>query len=204
MNKTTLLFAGDSITDADHLWEPGPDGLGHGYVQMISEMLKPQVSCEIINSGFNGYRAEDMLRRWHRICLSKNPDLVTLLVGVNEAGAAMEGMVTEPEQFEKTYERLITQVREETGAKMILMEPFLFRKPAYLNAWRPYFETLLPVIRHLAGKYDLPFIPLDQPLNALADCLGADAVTLDGIHLTETGNRFLAEQWMKVYRQTYC
>ena len=171
---------------------------------MISEMLKSQVSCEIINSGFNGYRAEDMLRRWHRICLSKNPDLVTLLVGVNEAGAAMEGMVTEPEQFEKTYERLITQVREETGAKMILMEPFLFRKPAYLIAWRPYFETLLPVIRHLAGKYDLPFIPLDQPLNALADCLGADAVTLDGIHLTETGNRFLAEQWMKVYRQTYC
>lgn len=226
MNNKTLLFAGDSITDADHLWEPGTDGLGHGYVHMVSEMLKAAeagkteiaVNAEyagntsaaghpgcfayrIINSGYNGYRAEDLLRRWNRICLSKQPDLVTLLVGVNEAGAAMEGMVTEPEVFERTYERLITEVLDNTRADMILMEPFLFRCPAYLITWRTYFDPLLPVISHLAEKYSLPLIRLDRPLGELADRLGVDQVTVDGIHLTETGNRFLAEQWIKVYRQ---
>ena len=154
----------------------------------------------IINSGYNGYRAEDLLRRWNRICLGKQPDLVTLLVGVNEAGAAMEGMVTEPEVFERTYERLITEVLHNTRADMILMEPFLFRYPAYLITWRKYFDPLLPVIARLADKYSLPFIRLDGPLNELADRLGVDQVTVDGIHLTETGNRFLAEQWIQVYR----
>lgn len=214
MNNNTLLFAGDSITDADHLWEPGPDGLGHGYVHMVSEMLKTgktenagsagnvgDFAYRIINSGYNGYRAEDLLRRWNRICLGKQPDLVTLLVGVNEAGAAMEGMVTEPEVFERTYERLITEVLHNTRADMILMEPFLFRYPAYLITWRKYFDPLLPVIARLADKYSLPFIRLDGPLNELADRLGVDQVTVDGIHLTETGNRFLAEQWIQVYRQ---
>ena len=214
MNNNTLLFAGDSITDADHLWEPGSDGLGHGYVHMVSEMLKTgktgnagsagnvgDFAYRIINSGYNGYRAEDLLRRWNRICLGKQPDLVTLLVGVNEAGAAMEGMVTEPEVFERTYERLITEVLHNTRADMILMEPFLFRYPAYLITWRKYFDPLLPVIARLADKYSLPFIRLDGPLNELADRLGVDQVTVDGIHLTETGNRFLAEQWIQVYRQ---
>ena len=209
--KKKLLFAGDSITDADHLWDPGPDGLGHGYVHMIAEAMAGKKEFlqgageenpyQFINSGFNGFRAEDLLRRWNRICLSKKPDLVTLLVGVNEAGAAMEGMVTEPAVFARTYERLITEVRENTEADMILMEPFLFSRPAYLMTWRRYFDPLLPVIAHLAGKYSLPLIRLDGPLNQLAEELGADAVTIDGIHLTELGNRFLAEQWMRGWQR---
>lgn len=207
MNKKRLLFAGDSITDADHLWDPGPDRLGHGYVHLIAEELKKEEKTEhaavpeIINSGFNGYRAEDLLRRWNQVCLCRQPDLVTLLVGVNEAGAAMEGMITEPEIFERTFERLITEVLDNTRADMILMEPFLFRRPAYLITWRKYLDPLLPVISHLAAKYSLPFIPLDRPLNELVDRLGVDQVTVDGIHLTETGNRFLAERWLEVYRQ---
>ena len=185
MNKKRLLFAGDSITDADHLWDPGPDCLGHGYVHLIAEKLKSEekavcaeaadteaAGVTIINSGFNGYRAEDLLRRWNQVCLCRQPDLVTLLVGVNEAGAAMEGMVTEPEVFERTYERLITEVLHNTRADMILMEPFLFRYPAYLITWRKYFDPLLPVIARLADKYSLPFIRLDGPLNELADRLG--------------------------------
>lgn len=218
IHRKRLLFAGDSITDADHLWDPGPDGLGHGYVHMIAEAMaghgaKIKVGEEqglhtpelyqFINSGFNGFRAEDLLRRWNQICLSKKPDLVTLLVGVNEAGAAMEGMVTEPEVFARTYERLITEVQENTGADMILMEPFLFRKPAYLITWRKYFDPILPVIADLARKYSLPLICLDQPLNDLAGKLGIDMVTVDGIHLTEIGNRFLAEQWLAVYKMNY-
>lgn len=220
--RKKLLFAGDSITDADHLWDPGADGLGQGYVHLIAEMLKAeeqeeekrkpgkqeaekQMSWEgayrIINSGFNGYRAEDLLRRWHRVCLSKDPDLVTLLVGVNEAGAAMEGMITGPEEFEKNYERLITEVLEHTRADMILMEPFLFRYPAYLISWRKYLEPNLQVISHLAEKYSLPLIRLDGPLNVLADQMGVERITVDGIHLTDTGNRFLAEKWLAMYRQ---
>lgn len=207
MKYKRIVFAGDSITDADHLWDPGEDGLGHGYVHMISEELhntvKPEQMPVIINSGFNGYRAEDLLRRWNTVCLQKKPDLVTLLVGVNEAGAAMEGMVTTPEQFYRTYERLVREVLEETGADMILMEPFLFRYPAYLLNWRTYLQTLQPVIEEIAGKYGLPLIRLDRPLNDLAEKVGVNRITIDGIHLTEQGNRFLMKQWLNCFSGMY-
>lgn len=207
MKYKRIVFAGDSITDADHLWDPGEDGLGHGYVHMIAEELRNHVEPEqmpvIINSGFNGYRAEDLLRRWNTVCLRKKPDLVTLLVGVNEAGAAMEGMVTTPEQFYRTYERLVREVREETGADMILMEPFLFQYPAYLLNWRVYLQTLQPVIGEIAEKYGLPLIRLDHPLNDLAEKEGVSQITIDGIHLTEKGNQFLMKQWFHCFTGMY-
>lgn len=200
MKYKKIVFAGDSITDADHLWEPGEDGLGQGYVHMISESLKVAGTemPELINSGFNGYRAEDLLRRWNQVCLRKKPDLVTLLVGVNEVGAAMEGMVLSKEQFRKNYQRLVTEVLD-TGADMILMEPFLFTWPAYLINWRVYLEsTILPVVEETALKYHLPLIRLDQPLRKLAEQYGTEQITIDGIHLTEKGNQYLADCWLKI------
>ena len=206
--KSRLIFAGDSITDADHLWDPGPDRLGHGYVQRIMNLFREQTGeiklpVSIINSGFNGFRAEDLLRRWYGSVVSKKPDLVTLLVGVNEAGAAAEGMVTSPEEFEGHYSQLIRSTLEDTGADMILMEPFLFSKPAYLITWRPYFNSILEVIGNLADRYDLPLIKLDGPLNDLASRLGEDCLTVDGIHLTEDGEIYLADQWMKLFNEYY-
>lgn len=199
MKYKKIVFAGDSITDADHLWEPGEDGLGQGYVHMISEALKKRrhEMPELVNSGFNGYRAEDLLRRWNQVCLRKKPDLVTLLIGVNEVGAAMEGMAVSKEQFRKNYERLVTEVLD-TGADMILMEPFLFVWPAYLINWRVYLEdTILPVVDEIAEKYDLPLIHLDRPLRELAEKYGVEQITVDGIHLTERGNHYLADMWLK-------
>lgn len=197
MEPVVLLFAGDSITDADHLWDPGPLGLGNGYVNGIGQVLTDK---QIINSGFNGFRAIDLHRRFDRVCLEKEPDLVTLLVGVNEAGAAAEGMVTSPEDFRATYAAMIEAVKEK-GAAMILMEPFLFSKPAYLISWRPYFDSIRRVIREVADSYGLPLILLDEDLNRMAKELGADAVTIDGIHLTKLGNQYLTERWLACYKE---
>lgn len=235
MEPVVLVFAGDSITDADHLWDPGELGLGCGYVHGIGKwfvekqnycddgcLAEMQNNCgdeksidqqtiegdkkfvgkQIINSGFNGFCAIDLYRRFDRVCLSKNPDLVTLLIGVNEAGAAAEGMVTAPETFRETYVSMIEQVQAQ-GASMILMEPFLFSKPAYLMNWRPYFDSIRLVIHEVAKTYKLPLILLDEPLNQMAKELGPDAVTVDGIHLTELGNRYLTERWIETYLQIY-
>ena len=50
MKYKRIVFAGDSITDADHLWDPGEDGLGHGYVHMISEELHNTVNLYTVGS----------------------------------------------------------------------------------------------------------------------------------------------------------
>lgn len=199
MEPVVLVFAGDSITDADHLWDPGELGLGCGYVHGIGTKLTDK---KIINSGFNGFCAIDLWRRFDQVCIQKKPDLVTLLIGVNEAGAAKEGMITEPEDFRETYVSMI-EAAEKIGASVILMEPFLFSKPAYLIGWRPYFDSIREVIHEVAESYSLPLILLDEPLNQMAEELGPDAVTVDGIHLTELGNQYLTDRWLETFWELY-
>ena len=124
--KMHLLFQGDSITDADRLFYPEYHGYGHGYVGMIAKELIPY-GHQITNKGVNGNRAEELIKRWDRDCIRLHPDVVTILIGVNEIWTGMDGgMKTTAEQFAKNLEFLIKETIDKTGAKIILMEPLKF------------------------------------------------------------------------------
>lgn len=179
-----LLFTGDSITDCNHLWN---GNLGDGYVSMIYEHLK-DYGYEIVNKGYNGYRCIDLLRRWEDVYEKTNPDYTTILVGINEVGSAMEGMIEDIESFYSYYSKLI----EKTKGKIILMEPFLFSKPAYLLTWQNYFDRIRQSVHQLARDYQLPLIELHESLNKY----DVDKITTDGIHLTKIGHEFLAQKWL--------
>lgn len=190
-----LLFAGDSITDCGHLWDSSP--LGNGYVSMIADQFfKQNASIEIVNRGYNGYRCIDLLRRWDEICVKESPDYVTILIGINEVGSAMEGMSEDIDGFHETYSKLL----EKTSSKIILMEPFLFKKPAYLLTWRTYFDTICKELNELSKEYRLPLIHLQEPLNKMVEQYGIDAVTTDGIHLTTRGHKLLADKWIEKFK----
>jgi lysophospholipase L1-like esterase len=191
-----LLFAGDSITDCNHLWDSIP--LGDGYVSMIADkLLKQNSQIEVLNRGYNGYRCIDLLRRWDEICLKERPDYVTILVGINEVGSAMEGMKEDVDCFYTNYEKLIAK----TKAKIILMEPFLFTKPAYLLTWKRYFDTICKDVTRLSKEYQLPLIYLQKPLTEMASKVGEDNITTDGIHLTALGHELVATKWLENFKK---
>lgn len=180
-----LLFTGDSITDCNHLWN---GNLGDGYVSIIDSRLK-SYGYQVINKGYNGYRCIDLLRRWDTIYQA--PDYTTILIGINEVGSAMEGMTEDVTNFYSYYSKLI----EKINGKIILMEPFLFSKPAYLITWQKYFDIILQSVHQVANDYQLPLIELHHELNQYP----VDEITTDGIHLTKLGHEFLAQKWLKQF-----
>ena len=54
-------------------------------------------------------------------------------------------------------------------------------------------------IRKLARNYSAHFIPLQKPLEQEIEKHGYDAITTDGIHLTEAGHQILADEIMKAW-----
>ena len=40
--------------------------------------------CEVMNCGISGNRVVDLLARWKRDCLNLKPDVITILIGVND------------------------------------------------------------------------------------------------------------------------
>lgn len=78
----------------------------------------------------------------------------------------------------------------------MVIEQYLFPVPD-----KTYFaEDLAPkqaCVRALAKKYADVFLPAHELAQQAAAVRGSDAFTADGVHLNETGARWLAEAYAK-------
>ena len=195
--KKRLLFIGDSITDCDHLWDFQEKALGSGYVRMISDYLgKMNCPYEVINCGFNGFTTSDVLHYWQKNGKTLRPDVVTVLVGVNDIAEYFDMDYTGGMwRFSNNYERLLSDINSETGAKIVLMEPFVFFHPTYLQEWHVYVREEIRIIQTLAARYHTGYVPLYDGFMKATKVYGENALTVDGMHLTEKGNELLAALW---------
>ena len=85
MKKIKILFQGDSITDDNR--EIMGNGLGIGYVAFAAKKLtaeNPDVEFEFINRGISGNETKDLLARLEDDFISVDPDILSILVGIND------------------------------------------------------------------------------------------------------------------------
>lgn len=197
--KKNFLFLGDSITDADHLFEPS--GLGYGYVRALSATQELQ-GCLLKNRGHDGFTIEQIWRMLCRDGIEPDWDVITILAGVNDIPVEVYTAHPRiPQEFQFYYEKILKYLKENTKARLILVEPFLFDSPReYLN-WFPLLDTERAIIHKLASVFDTLFLPMVQTLRLYARTQGTDKITFDGIHLTPLGNQILARHWLELCKK---
>ena len=84
-NNDTIIFAGDSTTDADK--KATFQELGNGYVRLIFHFLRafrPENKYHLVNAGVSGNTSRDLLARWEQDVLAKKPDVVFCMIGIND------------------------------------------------------------------------------------------------------------------------
>lgn len=199
-NAKCLVFTGDSITDCDRLWDERPEGLGFGYVRMIYEYLSGKEEVKIYNRGHNGFTAFQMHSRWKTDCIALDPDDLTILVGINDlymyiGGAGGYGA----EGFGNHLEKLVREAKAETGARIILMEPFVFPKPREYILWDEPLSKFCRQVKNISESYQTGLVPLGMIYKEAQRKWSLDELTVDGIHLTEKGHEILAAAWLKEY-----
>jgi acyl-CoA thioesterase-1 len=189
--RQTIVFAGDSVTDCGRRDDPA--GLGDGYVQALYDDLgafRPR----IVNTGISGNRAVDLVARWHDDVLTHEPDLVSVLIGINDTWRRYDkDDPTSTEDFEASYRELL----EPVTAELVLVEPFLLAVKAEQRAWREDLDPKIEVVRRLAKEYDAILVPADVEFNRQALTVGATTLADDGVHPTAAGHRLLADLWRR-------
>lgn len=195
-----ILFTGDSITDAGHLWEITDHFWGNGYVAVIGKTLPGE---KVLNRGHDGATSGRMCRWWDSDCISNQPDVVTILVGINDLAEQLTAWknTSGVQDYKKNLEWLIHETREKTDADVILMEPFLFPRPAEYLSWMKPLEEYRRTVRELAGKYRTGFVPLWDVFVDAQKKYDIDELTVDGIHLTRLGHEILADAWLMEYKR---
>src|SRR6476469_5371926 len=91
----TFLFQGDSITDGNRTrnndWN---HVMGHGYQFIIASKLwyeLPKQGLHFFNRGVSGNKVTDLALRWQEDTLDLSPDVVSILVGINDTAAFLKG-----------------------------------------------------------------------------------------------------------------
>ncbi len=205
MKTIKVLFQGDSITDA------GRDRsnireLGQGYPKYAAELLRsayPHVQFDIMNTGISGDRAESLLARWENDTISLKPDVISILIGVNDTWHrdASGDWMTE-EYFESCYRQILTQLKEKTSAKIIMLEQFLLFSPTgsvHPAEFRADLDRKIQVTRSLAREFADIFVPLDGLFAAASIGNSPSKWAGDGVHPSADGARFIAEAYLAAF-----
>ena len=197
-----FVFLGDSITDAERLWIPEYNGLGNGYVQLLSEKLSDKFS--VINKGHGSFTLPFLLRNLTTDCLSLSPAAVSILIGINDVGVAKNtGKSLRAQEFASNYDTLIRRLLEASISSVFLLSPFIFSRPQeYLN-WLPEVREVENTIEALARQYQLPFLPLQERMQESEKQYGTEMLTPDGIHLSPFGHELLAKWWLEAFADLY-
>ena len=202
----TILFQGDSITDARRDREGingyGPD-MGSGYAALIAGKLLAanldrEFSC--INRGISGNRVVDLYARWKIDALNLKPDLISILIGVNDTWHEFaNGNGVELDRYEKIYRMLLEWTRSELPeVRLVLCEPFCLESELVTAPWLEEVAARGQIVKKLAAEFNAAFVPLQKALEAAAAKADDNLRILrDGVHPTLAGAQIIADQWLK-------
>ncbi|MDI6618866.1 MAG: SGNH/GDSL hydrolase family protein [Clostridiales bacterium] len=197
---SVVLFQGDSVTDAGRKYDV-PDDLGPGYPLFTASLftaLYPELRVKFINRAVSGNRVKDLKSRWKKDCLDLNPSIVSILIGINDTWRRYDSNdPTSAEMFEETYRDILNQVRDNTSAKIVMLEPYLLPVRKEEETWREDLDPKIQVVRKLAKEFGAVFIPLDGIFAQASTHVRYETWSLDGVHPTAAGHALIAENWLK-------
>jgi lysophospholipase L1-like esterase len=198
----TIVFTGDSITAADrHRQAYRP--LGFGYVHFAGNLLlarNPALDLKVVNTGVSGDTVTDLGDRWQRDCIAHRPNVLSVLVGINDVWRrTMEPDMAEraasPTDFELTYDQLLAQAKRECRCRLVLMEPFLFcrdRENEVFRTLMPYLEA----VRILAKKHEATLVPLQREIDRQIVEIPPERWSPDTVHPYLWAHAWIAQQWL--------
>ncbi|OZB90463.1 SGNH/GDSL hydrolase family protein [Paenibacillus sp. XY044] len=210
-SRQVILFQGDSITDGKR--DRGSDLnhiLGHSYAYIIAAKLGHEHADKqplFINRGISGNRASDLYARWNEDALSLHPDVISILIGVNDAWRTVSG---EPsgvtDRFERAYRHVLEETKEKLPeTKLVLCGPFILRTGATDQAWDQWMRILSgyqDTVRRLVEEFNAVHVPLQAAFDEATKRSDAAYWLWDGVHPTAAGHDLVAAQWLAAVQQS--
>lgn len=201
-----VLFQGDSITDAgrnrDEAGQPNHQpALGGGYAWMAASQLlvsQPKNDLKFFNRGVSGNKVYQLAERWQEDCLDLEPDVLSILIGVNDIWHKLNGNYDGTvDVYEADYLALLNRTKEALPeVKLIVCEPFVLRCGAVDDKWFPEFDAYRAAAKRVADAAGAVFIPFQTMFDSAVEFAPPEHWAKDGVHPSDFGNCLMAHAWL--------
>jgi lysophospholipase L1-like esterase len=204
----TILLQGDSITDCgrNRQNEDTPNSqsmLGSGYAMFIAADIlanHADLDLKIYNRGISGNKVFQLAERWDKDCIDLQPNVLSILIGVNDFWHAKTGDYKGTvETYETDYRKLLARTQNELPrTKIVICEPFIIHGGTALdNTWETEFSAYRKVAKTLASEFDLTLVPFQSVFNEALKKAPAGYWGPDGVHPSMAGAQLMAQAWLK-------
>jgi len=201
-----ILFQGDSITDARRSREHASqanrqEALGSGYAWLAASSLLVQYSSldlQIYNRGVSGNKVFQLSDRWDEDCLALEPNLLSILIGLNDIWHARNGEYDGTvEVYERDYHTLIERTRASLPrTSIVICEPFVLRCGAVDETWFPEFDEYRAAARRVAQAHDATWVGFQAMFDEAIQYAPPEHWAEDGVHPSSAGAALMAQTWL--------
>ena len=202
----TILFQGDSITDAGRNRNSkeanSQSMLGNGYALLAAAALLqrfPEKNLKIYNKGISGNKVYQLAERWEADCLDLKPNVLSILIGVNDFWHTLDGRYKGTAATYRTdFANLIDQTKQKLpNVQLIIGQPFAVSGvKAVDEKWFPAFDEYRVAASEIAGRYGAIFIPYQTIFDKAQKKAPGVYWTGDGVHPSVAGNQLMAAAWL--------
>lgn len=201
----TFLFQGDSITDGNrgrnNDWN---HVLGHGYAYLIASRLwfdHTDKDLMFYNRGISGNTVNDLLARWQQDTLDLKPDVLSILIGINDVLAVIKNDTPDfGREIEESYRKILRLTKEKLpGTTIVLCEPFILpvgRVKEAPDAWQQKVSQVQVISRKLSKEFNTLFVELQKPFDDACHKAPPTYWMWDGIHPMPAGHELIARTWI--------
>ena len=210
VKDNVILFQGDSITDAgrkkDSADVNNAAALGGGYAMIAASSLlyeHPGKNLKIYNRGISGNKVYQLADRWDKDALDLKPDVLSILVGVNDFWHTLtNGYKGTIQTYRDDLKTLLDRTKQKLpDVKLIIGEPYaVIGIKAVDEKWYPAFDEYRKAAKEIADTYNAVFIPYQAIYEkAMKEAPGV-YWTNDGVHPSLAGAHLMAHAWLKAVK----
>ena len=153
-----------------------PMPVSYTHLDVYKRQVK-QLSCllhntdhrfSIENRGIDGFTLERLLQNTDFWLESSDPDIVTVLIGINDVGIMMNTRRSSAQQqdlmnkFVTRYELLAKKLSctNSRKRKLYFLEPFVFPWPRCYASWAPLLSQMSVHIKKISQDHGAVFLPV--------------------------------------------
>lgn len=205
-----ILFQGDSITDANRDKKQFIANqafcMGSGYALMAGSTLlndHPEKNFKIFNRGVSGDKVFQLADRWDADCLQLKPNVLSILVGVNDYWAVKKhGYNGTIDTYRNDFKKLIDRTKTALpDVKIIIGEPYAVLNVKEVDqSWYPKFDEFRIAAREVSEMFNTGFIPYQSIFDKAQQKAPGSYWTLDGVHPSAAGINIMAQGWLEAIR----
>lgn len=198
-----VLLTGDSVTDCgrsrdcDNEGRDNVNGMGNGYPAMVKAYLNamhPELELTVINKGISGNRTCDILNRMDVDHLNLKPDVVTLLIGVNDVWRHFDApdiRQIDAEEYRLNMDRILADLKT-VAREILVLAPFQI-KPADDHPMYQMTLQYAKIAKEAAEQAGVRFFDAQAMFDVKIAGTDAKLYSADTVHPTVNGHVLLAD-----------